>query len=82
MSMALNSIILVEKLKGTVKPIIKFLMDFRDSPFVRTQTESVTFLSSNGKNSKQLCSIPFMDYVSHSDVLPYSNTDLNTPLEK
>lgn len=55
-------------------------MDFRDSPFVRTQAESVTFLSS-GKNSKNsLCSIPYMDYVSHTDVLPYTNTD-SKPIE-
>lgn len=69
----------IGKEKAHSQTYYQVLMDFRDSPFIRTQTESVTFLST-GKNSKQLCSIPFMDYVSHTDVIPYANTD-SKPIE-
>jgi len=68
-----------KEVKGQTQTYYQVLMDFRDSAFVRTQTESVTFLST-AKN-KQLLSIPFLDYVSHTDVLPYTNTDQNTPIE-
>lgn len=68
-----------KEIKGHSQTYYQVLMDLRDSPYVRTQTESVTFLS-NQKNSKQLFAIPFLDYVSQSDILPYTNTD-EKPIE-
>ncbi|KAG1666135.1 polymerase delta-interacting protein 2 [Nymphon striatum] len=50
------------------------LIDSRDCPFVRTQTESVTFLGSQD-NSRSLYAIPGLDYVSHEDVIPYTTVD-------
>ncbi|CAG9805673.1 unnamed protein product [Chironomus riparius] len=47
------------------------LIDSRDIPFIRAQTEAVTFLGSNQENSRSLYAIPGLDYVSHLDVIPY-----------
>ncbi|KAG5680589.1 hypothetical protein PVAND_010086 [Polypedilum vanderplanki] len=47
------------------------LIDSRDIPFIRAQTEAVTFLGNNQENSRSLYAIPGLDYVSHSDVIPY-----------
>lgn len=49
------------------------LIDQRDVPFIRAQTEAVTFLGNNQENSRSLYAIPGLDYVSHDDVLPYSS---------
>lgn len=40
------------------------LIDSRDIPFIRAQTEAVTFLGSNQENSRSLYAIPGLDYVS------------------
>lgn len=50
------------------------LIDSRDMPFIRSQPESVTFLSGPQSN-RTVYSIHGLDYVSHSDVLPYSSTE-------
>lgn len=55
------------------------LIDQRDSPFIRTQTESVTFLG-NQEPNQNLYTIPGLDYVAHEDVLPYTSAE-ETPLE-
>lgn len=47
------------------------LIDQRDCPFIRAQTEAVTFLGNNHESSRSLYAIPGLDYVSHSDVIPY-----------
>jgi polymerase delta-interacting protein 2 len=47
------------------------LIDSRDIPFIRAQTEAVTFLGNNQENSRSLYAIPGLDYVSHTDVIPY-----------
>lgn len=41
------------------------LIDSRDIPFIRAQTEAVTFLGSNQENSRSLYAIPGLDYVSY-----------------
>ena len=50
------------------------LIDSRDMPFIKSQPESVTFLSGPQSN-RTVYSIHGLDYVSHSDVLPYSSTE-------
>jgi len=54
------------------------LIDDRDCPYVRAQTESVSFLG-NHESSKSLYVIPGLDYVSHTDILPY-NTNQKSPI--
>lgn len=46
------------------------MIDERDWPYLRTQTESVTFLGSQDA-SRSLYAIPGLDYVGHEDILPY-----------
>lgn len=50
------------------------LIDSRDCPHVRTQTEAVTFLG-NQDNSRSLYAIPGLDYVAHEDILPYTSAE-------
>lgn len=54
------------------------LIDSRDCPYVRAQTESVSFLG-NQENSRSLYVIPGLDYVSQSDILPF-NTNQKSPI--
>nr|CAG4649390.1 EOG090X07J3 [Scapholeberis mucronata] len=51
------------------------LIDSRDFPHIRAQTEAVTFLGQQ-ENSKSLYAIPGLDYVAHEDILPYRTTEL------
>jgi polymerase delta-interacting protein 2 len=55
------------------------LIDQRDCPFIRAQTEAVTFLG-NQDSSRSLYAIPGLDYVAHEDILPYSSGE-KTPLQ-
>lgn len=48
------------------------LIDQRDCPYIRAQTEAVTFLG-NQESSRSLYAIPGLDYVAHEDILPYSS---------
>ncbi|CAH1802291.1 unnamed protein product [Owenia fusiformis] len=50
------------------------LIDSRDCPHIRTQSEAVTFLG-NQDNGGSLYAIPGLDYVGHEDVLPYTTTE-------
>ena len=50
------------------------LIDNRDIPYIKAQTESVTFLSGPQSN-RSVYSIHGLDYVSHNDVLPYLSTE-------
>ncbi|XP_058450951.1 polymerase delta-interacting protein 2 [Malaya genurostris] len=50
------------------------LIDQRDCPYIRAQTEAVTFLG-NQESSRSLYAIPGLDYVAHEDILPYSSGD-------
>lgn len=54
------------------------LIDNRDIPYIRSQPESVTFLS-GPKSNRSVYSIQGLDYVSHHDVLPYTSTE-KTPI--
>ncbi|XP_064460813.1 polymerase delta-interacting protein 2-like [Ornithodoros turicata] len=62
------------EVKGRTHTYYQVLIDSRDCPFVRTQTEAVTFLGSQD-NSRSLYAIPGLDYVAHEDVLPYTATE-------
>uniref|UniRef100_A0A336MQP7 CSON004328 protein n=1 Tax=Culicoides sonorensis TaxID=179676 RepID=A0A336MQP7_CULSO len=55
------------------------LIDQRDCPYIRAQTEAVTFLG-NQESSRSLYAIPGLDYVAHEDILPYSAVE-RTPLQ-
>lgn len=67
------------EVKGHTHTYYQVLIDSRDCPFVRTQTEAVTFLG-NQDNSRFLYAIPGLDYVAHEDVLPYTSTE-NQPIQ-
>ncbi|XP_043942227.1 polymerase delta-interacting protein 2-like isoform X2 [Protopterus annectens] len=63
-----------KEVKGKGHPYYQVLVDTRDCPHIRAQTEAVTFLASHD-DSRALYAIPGLDYVSHDDILPYSSTD-------
>ncbi|XP_049793713.1 polymerase delta-interacting protein 2 [Schistocerca nitens] len=60
--------------KGQTQTFYQVLIDSRDCPFIRAQTEAVTFLG-NQDSSRSLYAIPGLDYVAHEDVLPYTTTE-------
>ncbi|KAH7637731.1 polymerase delta-interacting protein 2-like protein [Dermatophagoides farinae] len=65
------------KMNGvTPKPhtYYQVLIDQRDCPYVKAQTEAVTFLG-NHDNTRALYAIPGLDYVAHDDVIPYMSTE-------
>nr|XP_027196309.1 nuclear pore complex protein Nup88-like isoform X1 [Dermatophagoides pteronyssinus] len=65
------------KMNGvTPKPhtYYQVLIDQRDCPYVKAQTEAVTFLG-NHDNTRALYAIPGLDYVAHEDVIPYMSTE-------
>ncbi|XP_023222028.1 polymerase delta-interacting protein 2-like isoform X1 [Centruroides sculpturatus] len=62
------------EVRGHTHCYYQVLIDTRDCPFVRTQTEAVTFLG-NQDNSRSLYAIPGLDYVAHEDILPYTSTE-------
>jgi len=59
--------------KGCSHTYYQVLIDSRDCPYIRAQTEAVTFLGQQ-ENSKSLYAIPGLDYVAHEDALPYYTT--------
>ncbi|XP_055695495.1 polymerase delta-interacting protein 2 [Lutzomyia longipalpis] len=61
-----------KEVKGTTHTFYQVLIDSRDCPFIRAQTEAVTFLG-NQDSSRSLYAIPGLDYVAHEDILPYSS---------
>nr|CAG4647959.1 EOG090X07J3 [Moina brachiata] len=60
--------------KGRNHAYYQVLIDSRDCPYIRAQTEAVTFLGQQ-ENSKSLYAIPGLDYVAHEDVLPYRTSE-------
>jgi len=62
------------EVKGRSHTFYQVLIDARDCPFIRAQTEAVTFLG-NQENSRSLYAIPGLDYVAHEDALPYTVTE-------
>ncbi|XP_075146097.1 DNA polymerase delta interacting protein 2 isoform X2 [Haematobia irritans] len=65
--------------KGKVHTFYQVLIDSRDCPYIRAQTEAVTFLG-NQESNRSLYAIPGLDYVSHDDIMPYS-TGEKLPLQ-
>ncbi|XP_005178079.2 polymerase delta-interacting protein 2 [Musca domestica] len=68
-----------KEVKGKVQTFYQVLIDSRDCPYIRAQTEAVTFLGNQDSN-RSLYAIPGLDYVSHDDIMPYSTTE-KTPLQ-
>jgi len=64
------------EVKSKSQNYYQVLIDSRDCPYIRAQTEAVTFLG-NHENSRSLYAIPGLDYVSHDDIMPYSSTEKN-----
>jgi len=62
------------EIKGRSHTFYQVLIDSRDCPHIRAQTEAVTFLG-NQEGSRSLYAIPGLDYVSHDDIMPYSSTE-------
>ncbi|EDW68158.1 polymerase delta-interacting protein 2 [Drosophila virilis] len=60
--------------KGKTQTFYQVLIDTRDCPYIRAQTEAVTFLGNQDSN-RSLYAIPGLDYVAHDDIMPYSSTD-------
>ncbi|XP_069508134.1 polymerase delta-interacting protein 2-like isoform X2 [Ambystoma mexicanum] len=63
-----------KEVKGKTHPYYQVLVDNRDCPHIRAQTEAVTFLASHD-DSRALYAIPGLDYVGHEDILPYTSSD-------
>ncbi|XP_030375791.1 polymerase delta-interacting protein 2 [Scaptodrosophila lebanonensis] len=62
------------EVKGKVQTFYQVLIDTRDCPHIRAQTEAVTFLGNQDSN-RSLYAIPGLDYVAHDDIMPYSSSD-------
>lgn len=60
-----------KEVKSKTHTFYQVLIDSRDCPYIRAQTEAVTFLGNQNSN-KSLYAIPGLDYVAHEDILPYS----------
>lgn len=77
------------EVRGRTHLFYQVLIDQRDSPYIRAQTEAVTFLGGNGGNnsssnadnasSRSLYAIPGLDYVAHEDIIPWTPS---TPQEQ
>jgi len=64
------------EVKSKTHHYYQVLIDSRDCPYIRAQTEAVTFLG-NQENSRSLYAIPGLDYVAHEDIIPYVPTEKN-----
>ncbi|KAK4878693.1 hypothetical protein RN001_011199 [Aquatica leii] len=63
-----------KEVKGRTHTFYQVLIDQRDCPYIRAQTEAVTFLG-NQESSRSLYAIPGLDYVAHEDIIPYTSID-------
>jgi len=63
-----------KEVKGRNHMYYQVLIDARDCPHIRAQTEAVTFLG-NQDNSRALYAIPGLDYIAHEDLLPYHSPE-------
>ncbi|EDV92866.1 polymerase delta-interacting protein 2 [Drosophila grimshawi] len=63
-----------KEVKGKTQTFYQVLIDNRDCPYIRAQTEAVTFLGNQDSN-RSLYAIPGLDYVAHDDIMPYCSTD-------
>ncbi|CAF1109051.1 unnamed protein product [Rotaria sordida] len=69
----------IHEIRAQSATYYQVLIDTRDIPFIRTQTEAVTFFGNQGRD-RNLYAIPGLDYVAHDDVMPYTSTE-RTPIE-
>lgn len=63
-----------KEVRGRTHTFYQVLIDQRDCPYIRAQTEAVTFLG-NQDSSRSLYAIPGLDYVAHEDIIPYVSAD-------
>ncbi|CAG9104161.1 unnamed protein product [Plutella xylostella] len=68
-----------KEVKGRTHTFYQVLIDTRDAPYIRAQTEAVTFLG-NQESSRSLYAIPGLDYVAHDDIIPYASAE-RAPLQ-
>ncbi|KAK9874140.1 hypothetical protein WA026_002495 [Henosepilachna vigintioctopunctata] len=68
-----------KEVRGRTHTFYQVLIDQRDCPYIRAQTEAVTFLG-NQESSRSLYAIPGLDYVAHEDIIPYTSAEKN-PLQ-
>ncbi|KAL3271278.1 hypothetical protein HHI36_021768 [Cryptolaemus montrouzieri] len=68
-----------KEVRGKTHTFYQVLIDQRDCPYIRAQTEAVTFLG-NQESSRSLYAIPGLDYVAHEDIIPYTSVEKN-PLQ-
>ncbi|KAL4711937.1 hypothetical protein ACJJTC_006106 [Scirpophaga incertulas] len=68
-----------KEVKGKTHTFYQVLIDTRDAPYIRAQTEAVTFLG-NQESSRSLYAIPGLDYVAHDDIIPYTSME-RVPLQ-
>lgn len=69
-----NSAVDSKEIKGKTQTFYQVLIDTRDCPHIRAQTEAVTFLGNQDSN-RSLYAIPGLDYVAHDDIMPYMSND-------
>ncbi|CAB3387989.1 Hypothetical predicted protein [Cloeon dipterum] len=65
------------EVKGRTHTYYQVLIDARDCPYIRAQTEAVTFLG-HQDSARSLYAIPGLDYVAHEDILPYTASENST----
>ncbi|CAH1111965.1 unnamed protein product [Psylliodes chrysocephalus] len=63
-----------KEVRGRTHTFYQVLIDQRDCPYIRAQTEAVTFLG-NQDSSRSLYAIPGLDYVAHEDIIPYISAE-------
>ncbi|ENN72563.1 hypothetical protein YQE_10903, partial [Dendroctonus ponderosae] len=63
-----------KEVRGRTHTFYQVLIDQRDCPYIRAQTEAVTFLG-NQDSSRSLYAIPGLDYVAHEDIFPYVSAE-------
>ncbi|XP_056636524.1 polymerase delta-interacting protein 2 [Diorhabda carinulata] len=63
-----------KEVRGRTHTFYQVLIDQRDCPYIRAQTEAVTFLG-NQDSSRSLYAIPGLDYVAHEDIIPYVSAE-------
>lgn len=68
-----------KEVRGRTHTFYQVLIDQRDCPYIRAQTEAVTFLG-NQESSRSLYAIPGLDYVAHEDIIPYASAE-KSPLQ-
>lgn len=65
-----------KEVRGRTHTFYQVLIDQRDCPYIRAQSEAVTFLG-NQDSSRSLYAIPGLDYVAHEDIIPYVSAEKN-----